>query len=393
MPMPKEAEYRPACLRCRRPKSACFCDHLPSLPTRTRVVFIQHPRERYVAIGTARMAHLALPNSELHTVERFDEQSDWASRLLAPDSGAALLFPGEDARDLGAMAPQDYPKRLVVLDGTWPQARKLFRLNPALARLPRVAFTPRAPSNYRIRREPRVEFVSTIEAVVQVLSLVEGSDRFDAMLEAFDWMIDHQLAAQARRTSPPRRKLKMSKKPKPPPVPPELLNRPGDLVVAYAEANAFPDAGPTELGQWTAYRPSTGETFDAVCLPRLPQGLSPSTPHHLELPAERFAPGRAEAMSAALERWRAFLRPGDLLCLWGPFTLELLKQEGEPERAWVDLRRAAARLLKRRPGGVEVAAKVLNPPEQGGFEAPPGLGRSEERRVGKECRSRWSPYH
>src|SRR5260370_2957791 len=24
---------------------------------------------------------------------------------------------------------------------------------------------------------------------------------------------------------------------------------------------------------------------------------------------------------------------------------------------------------------------------------PPGLTRSEERRVGKECRSRWSPYH
>src|SRR3712207_7745403 len=23
----------------------------------------------------------------------------------------------------------------------------------------------------------------------------------------------------------------------------------------------------------------------------------------------------------------------------------------------------------------------------------PGQGRSEERRVGKECRSRWSPYH
>src|SRR3712207_9037372 len=26
-------------------------------------------------------------------------------------------------------------------------------------------------------------------------------------------------------------------------------------------------------------------------------------------------------------------------------------------------------------------------------ERPPGEGRSEERRVGKECRSRWSPYH
>ena len=27
------------------------------------------------------------------------------------------------------------------------------------------------------------------------------------------------------------------------------------------------------------------------------------------------------------------------------------------------------------------------------FENPNGLDRSEERRVGKECRSRWSPYH
>jgi len=26
-------------------------------------------------------------------------------------------------------------------------------------------------------------------------------------------------------------------------------------------------------------------------------------------------------------------------------------------------------------------------------EGEVGLGRSEERRVGKECRSRWSPYH
>src|SRR3989442_11325784 len=36
----------------------------------------------------------------------------------------------------------------------------------------------------------------------------------------------------------------------------------------------------------------------------------------------------------------------------------------------------------RAPGGVELTASDLVI-----------LGRSEERRVGKECRSRWSPYH
>ena len=52
-------------MRCRRPQSHCYCASLPQLTTKTRVVFLQHPRERHVAIGTARMAHLSLPQSTL----------------------------------------------------------------------------------------------------------------------------------------------------------------------------------------------------------------------------------------------------------------------------------------------------------------------------------------
>src|SRR5256885_12384686 len=39
----------------------------------------------------------------------------------------------------------------------------------------------------------------------------------------------------------------------------------------------------------------------------------------------------------------------------------------------------------------------IDPAERGAVDSPcgllPFLDRSEERRVGKECRSRWSPYH
>ena len=38
--------------------------------------------------------------------------------------------------------------------------------------------------------------------------------------------------------------------------------------------------------------------------------------------------------------------------------------------------------------GVQVSAVGLGTWAMGG-----PVGRSEERRVGKECRSRWSPYH
>ena len=40
------------------------------------------------------------------------------------------------------------------------------------------------------------------------------------------------------------------------------------------------------------------------------------------------------------------------------------------------------------PGQVEKARKLVEDKY-----ASLGLCRSEERRVGKECRSRWSPYH
>ena len=39
---------------------------------------------------------------------------------------------------------------------------------------------------------------------------------------------------------------------------------------------------------------------------------------------------------------------------------------------------------------LERACEIL---EERGYEMPLIRSRSEERRVGKECRSRWSPYH
>ena len=45
--------------------------------------------------------------------------------------------------------------------------------------------------------------------------------------------------------------------------------------------------------------------------------------------------------------------------------------------------------------GLLVAYVTFSQPEIGGWAnlVARDLGRSEERRVGKECRSRWSPYH
>src|ERR1039457_5504355 len=53
----------------------------------------------------------------------------------------------------------------------------------------------------------------------------------------------------------------------------------------------------------------------------------------------------------------------------------------------------AARVARAGPavGGTE--RKQLLAAFNGGFKLAAGAGRSEERRVGKECRFRWSPYN
>ncbi|HEY5091215.1 MAG TPA: tRNA-uridine aminocarboxypropyltransferase, partial [Polyangia bacterium] len=192
--IPEAASHRDVCGRCRRPTSVCYCAHLVSLPTRTRVILLQHPRERHVPIGTARLAHLCLPDSELHVGVNFDDDRQ-VRAALAEEAGrpAYLLFPGPRAIDL-AEAQLAGPITLVVVDGTWWQARNLLKRNAVLAALPQIRFSPRTPSNYRIRREPADHCVATVEALAQVLGALEGApERFATLLRPFEAMIDTQI--------------------------------------------------------------------------------------------------------------------------------------------------------------------------------------------------------
>ena len=230
-------EPRPRCERCRRPTSVCYCAAIPTLPTQTRVVILQHPRERDMPIGTARMASLCLPQSELHVGVRWSEHAALQHVLADPARPAILLYPGPGARDILREPPRG-PVTLVVVDGTWSQAKSVVRDNPILHALPRYAFATPEPSHYRIRREPRAEYVSTIEALMHVLGVLEDKpDAFRPLLAPFHAMVDAQLAAQAAR--PARRyRQPRGKKPFVQRLPPALVERYADLVCVVGEANA-----------------------------------------------------------------------------------------------------------------------------------------------------------
>jgi hypothetical protein len=189
-------------------------------------------------------------------------------------------------------------------------------------------------------------------------------------------MVEHQIHYAESRGE--RRHLAYRDRPRKPRLPKLLLEREADLVVAYGEANAWPKGselgGDAELLHWVAERVATGERFEALLAPRRP--LSPSFELHARIAPELVQAG--ESFAAFEERWRAFLRPQDLLLGWGFYASERLVAEGGsvPER--LDLRMLARRQLRKKTGEVGACAHEL------GVEAltPWARGRAGERLSG-----------
>ena len=190
---------RPQWSRCLRPTAHCLCALIPSLDSRTRVLLLQHPSEVNHALNTARLAALGLANAELRVGEVFE---DLATLLNPPGYRARLLFPGDDAQLISAHAPpgDDLPLLLVVPDGTWRKARKLLHLNPLLAQLPRVTLPEGAVSRYRLRKAPGPGALSTLEAIVQALEILEPATSFAPLLRPFEALIEGQIEAMGAET-------------------------------------------------------------------------------------------------------------------------------------------------------------------------------------------------
>jgi len=183
---------RPQCQCCQRPSSHCLCPLIPSLTSETQVVILQHPSETAHALNTARLAVLGLRSAKLVVGEVVSVPADERDNYL--------LFPGDDAIPLESLAQGEKPLRLVVPDGTWRKARKMLHLNPELAALPRVSLPTGLVSRYRLRKAPASGALSTLEAIVTALNILEGEGRFDKLLRPFEALIEAQIDAMGQET-------------------------------------------------------------------------------------------------------------------------------------------------------------------------------------------------
>lgn len=197
--------YREYCHVCKRPKSVCLCWLIQPFDSRTRFVILMHPKEaRKQKCGTGRLCHLVLKNSRLHVGIDFTNDSKVRALIEDPEYTSVLLFPAPSAVNLSqdgyrSLTGRQDKLQIFVVDGTWSLAGKIVRLSENLRALPAVSFTPRQPSNFQIKKQPRAECLSTIESIHLLLELgqeqgVEAADRnIEQLSEIFERLVQIQL--------------------------------------------------------------------------------------------------------------------------------------------------------------------------------------------------------
>lgn len=172
-----------------------------------------HPREfKRQRTGTGRVTHVSLPNSEILMGVDFSDHVRLNQIIADVNCAPVLLFPGRQATNISAANWTARQTVVIILDATWPCARKMFNLSKNLQRLPQITFDYSGESTFAIKKQPKLHALSTIEATYRILDIFDTmglenlENKHEALLQTLAAIVDFQLKCEADPNLPSHRK-------------------------------------------------------------------------------------------------------------------------------------------------------------------------------------------
>jgi DTW domain-containing protein YfiP len=191
------------CPHCQKPTPLCICDSVTPIDNRVALLILQHPQEQDRALGTARLTAQHFKGAVVKVGLSWPSLSKALGRPVSDPSRWAVLYLGSaKVADLdtdravvaidrkGAIETDQRGilgdiEGVVLLDGTWSQAKALWWRNAWMLKCQRVLLGPKRPSRYgELRREPRQDGLSTIEAAGMLLAALEKRPDIAETLDA-----------------------------------------------------------------------------------------------------------------------------------------------------------------------------------------------------------------
>ena len=200
------------CAGCRLRPSHCLCALRPTQSTQAGVCLLLADTEPLKPSNTGWLVADVVADTYAFGWARTAVDPGLLALLADPQWQPYLVFPGEYVaaeRVQHCIEPPARagarPKRplFVLLDATWPEARKMFRKSPYLDRFPVLSLQPEQLSRYRLRRSTRSDHFCTAEVAALCLALA-GDAQAAQTLEAYLDLFSHHYL-QAKHQLPPDR--------------------------------------------------------------------------------------------------------------------------------------------------------------------------------------------
>lgn len=192
------------CPRCRVSVTYCMCAWQPNVSANSAVCLLMYDAEPLKPTNTGWLIADVVPDTFAFSWSRTEVDERILTLLADPQWQPYVVFPCEYVpaqrvvHDVAHAQLKIAAKRplFVVLDGTWAEARKMYRKSAYLAHLPVLSLQPEAISRYRLRRSTREEHLCTAEVTALCLQLADDHAAAEALEQWFARFSRHYLASR-----------------------------------------------------------------------------------------------------------------------------------------------------------------------------------------------------
>ncbi|WP_077313038.1 tRNA-uridine aminocarboxypropyltransferase [Vibrio palustris] len=192
------------CEYCRVAKAYCLCAHQPNIQTQVAAMLILSDNEIFKPSNTGRLIADTIQDTHVFQWHRTNPPAEMLSQLENHNYAPVLVFPATSADDHAKVVTtqnvtdSDKTPLLVFIDGSWREARRIYRKSAYLQSLPLLSMQPETVSDYIMRKSENEQYLATAEVASLVLQGVGEAEAAKTLRYWFNAFKETYLMTKSR---------------------------------------------------------------------------------------------------------------------------------------------------------------------------------------------------
>ncbi|MGF1704115.1 DTW domain-containing protein [Photobacterium makurazakiensis] len=203
------------CLYCMLRVHLCICENKPQIESNAAFLLVMYDDEVLKPSNTGRLIADLFDETYAYIWSRTEPNPAMLALLEDPQWQPYVVFPAEYAepeRVADKITIESNKKPLfIMLDGSWAEAKKIFRKSPYLNQFPVLSINPEKPSRYKVREASKENQLGTAEVAARIIDLFGEQNNADVLDLWFDVFRENYMTGKLNRVLPDDSALKQLK--------------------------------------------------------------------------------------------------------------------------------------------------------------------------------------